>query len=124
VLKDLFHSQGYEIVVVGHSLGAGTAVLLAILLKEELGLKKEHSFRFLSFLFFVRELSLMRTRMMTYGVLMQVRAFGFATPPVTDIKTAKRCAGYITSVSHQTDVITRASLANLQAGATHHPSPW
>lgn len=39
LLKDLFEVKGYETVVTGHSLGAGTATLLAILLREELGIQ-------------------------------------------------------------------------------------
>ena len=83
VLKELFSDHGYEVVVVGHSLGAGTATLLSILLKEELGLRN-------------------------------VRGIGFATPPVTDLKTAKRCSEYVLSVALQTDVVTVASLGNLR----------
>jgi len=39
VLKVFVEPQGYEVVTTGHSLGAGTAALLAILLKEEMGLR-------------------------------------------------------------------------------------
>eukprot|EP00658_Telonema_sp_P-2_P040071 TRINITY_DN28674_c0_g1_i2.p1 TRINITY_DN28674_c0_g1~~TRINITY_DN28674_c0_g1_i2.p1 ORF type:complete len:447 (-),score=118.64 TRINITY_DN28674_c0_g1_i2:67-1407(-) len=39
VLKELFEPQDFEVLVVGHSLGAGTATLLAMLLRHELGMR-------------------------------------------------------------------------------------
>eukprot|EP00947_MAST-08B_sp_MAST-8B-sp1_P001582 g1582.t1 len=40
ILRDAATSAQYEIVVTGHSLGAGTAALLAMFLKEELGISR------------------------------------------------------------------------------------
>mmetsp|Transcript_30811 Transcript_30811/g.45565 ORF Transcript_30811/g.45565 Transcript_30811/m.45565 type:complete len:553 (+) Transcript_30811:3-1661(+) len=78
---------GYKIVLTGHSLGAGTACLMAIILQSR--------FPFLK--------STDRLHVFTYGC-----------PPVLDAESAKACAPFTTSVVNGSDIITRSSMANLR----------
>ena len=119
--------------VTGHSLGAGTACLLAILLREEmriagvrrappppcsrrprnLALPGPCPAHFLcnSSARATHERALPRTRL----CVSQVRGVGFATPPVVDKAAALGCKSYIWSVVNHTDVVPRASVRNVQA---------
>jgi hypothetical protein len=102
-LKYLFLPQGYEIVITGHSLGAGTASILGLLLKEELcNLHTEN----------VKSLNMKHT-VMNYDWSNRVKVLAYATPPVMDYKTAESTKSYITSVVLKSDIIPRASINNL-----------
>mmetsp|Transcript_57512 Transcript_57512/g.130302 ORF Transcript_57512/g.130302 Transcript_57512/m.130302 type:complete len:436 (+) Transcript_57512:403-1710(+) len=95
-LLHLFFPQGYSVVITGHSLGAGTAALLGLALRERLAEDPRAQSSFLG---------------TSWAHRVQVRAF--ATPPVIDLATTRRCQGFITSVVNNRDVIPRASVSNM-----------
>jgi hypothetical protein len=75
-----------RLVLVGHSLGASAACLLALLLRSE------------------------------YPHLLnadQLHVYAFAPPPVLDHDSAIAAASYVTSVVNQSDLVARCSTANL-----------
>ncbi|XP_024517736.1 sn1-specific diacylglycerol lipase beta [Selaginella moellendorffii] len=87
--KCLQENMGYGLRIVGHSLGGATASLLAMMLHkrsvELLGIPPE-----------------------------QVAAVGIATPPCVSKSLAVECAGYVTTLALQYDVIPRMSAAALE----------
>lgn len=80
--------KGYELRLVGHSLGGSTAALLALMLKrrgrEELGISPS-----------------------------SIRAVTIASPPCVSKKLASECGDYITTLVLQDDVIPRMNTAAL-----------
>lgn len=104
VLQNLFLPQGYEILVTGHSLGAGTASLLGLTLRERLcEAPTPWWWRF----------RVNRGGKSVCRYASQVRVLAFATPPVMDLATAKSCECFITSVVNHGDVIPRSSVVNI-----------
>lgn len=79
---------GYKVVLTGHSLGAGTACLMALLLQSRCPFLKSTD----------------RLHVYTYGC-----------PPILDAESAKACGPFTTSVVNGSDMITRSSMANLRA---------
>lgn len=78
---------GYRVVLCGHSLGAGTAVLAATLLRSkypELFLKPG-----------------------------QIHAFAFGAPPVLDHDSAIAACSYCTTIINNADLISRLNISNL-----------
>ena len=86
LVQELLVPAGYKVVVCGHSLGAGTACLLGLLLRSRLPELRSPS---------------------------MLRVLAFATPPVLNYDAALACAPFTTSLVNNTDVIPRASVANL-----------
>ncbi|KDP26557.1 hypothetical protein JCGZ_17715 [Jatropha curcas] len=88
IRKLLEKYKGFRLRLVGHSLGAATASLLAIMLRkrspEELGFSPDI-----------------------------VSAVGYATPPCVSRELAESCADFITTVVMQDDIIPRLSAASL-----------
>lgn len=80
---------GFEIVLTGHSLGAGVASLVAVMLRNGLD-----------------ERGLQDAR---------VHCFGFATPACVDMSLAERTVGLITSVVLHDDVVPRLTARSLRA---------
>eukprot|EP00536_Pseudo-nitzschia_multiseries_P003658 jgi/Psemu1/236880/estExt_Genewise1.C_570071 len=78
----------YEVVLCGHSLGGGTAVLLATLLRSK-----------------YPELFL--------GSQPKIHAYAFGAPPVLDHDSAIAAAGYCTSIINNADLISRLNITNL-----------
>lgn len=75
---------GYGVCVVGHSLGGGTAALLALQLRAAL------------------------------PAAVRVRAFAMATPAVLDLASARRASDIVTSVVAGSDVVPSLCIASLQ----------
>lgn len=100
-------SKGYDVVCTGHSLGAGTAIVLAVLIRgrypelrglsSSLSLKRGEAYRD------------HHTR--CNGE--RVRAYAFAPPPVLDRESSLACRHYVISVINGSDIIPRSSLTNL-----------
>ncbi|KAL3531245.1 hypothetical protein ACH5RR_010567 [Cinchona calisaya] len=88
IRKCLEKHEGFRLRLVGHSLGAATASLLAIMLHKkstkELGFDPEI-----------------------------VSAIGFATPPCVSKELAENCSNYVTTVVMQDDIIPRLSVSSL-----------
>eukprot|EP00668_Euglena_longa_P019942 GGOE01024782.1.p1 GENE.GGOE01024782.1~~GGOE01024782.1.p1 ORF type:complete len:608 (-),score=98.24 GGOE01024782.1:74-1828(-) len=78
------HSDVPRLMVTGHSLGAGTAVLVSMLLRTSNCLQKT-----------------------------QVVCYAFAPPPVLDEAQASACAEYVTSVVFQGDVVPWLCVNNI-----------
>lgn len=84
-VENLFLPLGYDVKIVGHSLGAGVSSLLALLLRAQ----------------FVQ----------LHG---KVHAYCFATPPVLDIESAKKAKDFVTTVANRSDLVVRLSLGNAE----------
>ncbi|KAJ9176421.1 hypothetical protein P3X46_011733 [Hevea brasiliensis] len=88
IRKCLEKYEGFRLRLVGHSLGAAIASLLAIMLRkrsyEELGFSPDI-----------------------------VSAIGFATPPCVSRELAESCADFVTTVVMQDDIVPRLSVASL-----------
>ena len=84
-VENLFIPLGYDVKIVGHSLGAGVSSLLAILLRAQ----------------FVQ----------LHG---RLHAYCFATPPVLDIGSAKKAREFVTTVANRSDCVVRMSLGNAE----------
>ncbi|KAI2507140.1 lipase [Fragilaria crotonensis] len=89
LVEELLFPSGYTILVTGHSLGAGVAALVGILLRS----------RFPTLLDDER------------GTVLRVVAF--ASPPVLDCDSALSCEPFVTTIVNNADIIPRASLSNL-----------
>lgn len=74
---------GYRLVVAGHSLGAGAAILLGVLLRSKI------------------------------PSLDNLHVYAFAPPPILDHDVALAVSPYVTSVVNNSDIIPRWGLANL-----------
>lgn len=86
LLDKLFVPTGYEVVVSGHSLGAGTAALVGLLLRSRVpALRKKN----------------------------RLRVYAYAPPPVLDFAACKACESFVTSVVDNSDIIPRVSVSNL-----------
>lgn len=88
-------TQGYDIVCVGHSLGGGAAIVLAVLLRGKYP-----------------------SLTLTSTTKERVRAYAFAPPPVLDRSTSLACRHYVTSVVNNSDIVPRSSLTSLDAFLT------
>ena len=90
LITDLFLPRGYKILICGHSLGAGSACLLGLLLRSRIPALREGG----------------------GGDAPLLRVVAFASPPVLNYDAALACAPFVTTVVNDTDVIPRASLRN------------
>lgn len=93
--------RGYQLVLCGHSLGAGCASLAAVLLRSRLP-ELTHNIAMLSST--DEEEVKSRPRMHVYC---------FAPPPVLDREAALAASSYCTSIVNNADMIPRCSLQNL-----------
>ncbi|GAB2292271.1 hypothetical protein Dimus_026520 [Dionaea muscipula] len=88
IKKCLDEHKGFRLRLVGHSLGAATASLLAVMLRKksqkELGFDPD-----------------------------TVHAVGYATPPCVSMELAESCSAYVTTVIMQDDIIPRLSVTSL-----------
>ncbi|KAL3773059.1 hypothetical protein ACHAW5_000476 [Stephanodiscus triporus] len=99
LIEEYAVTGGYDVVCTGHSLGAGAAVLLAVLLRG-------------------RYPKLATTRAETQTRPSRVRAYAFGPPPILDRISCLACRHYVTSVVNNSDIISRSSLTNLDAFLT------
>lgn len=88
LVEELLLPTGYKILITGHSLGAGVAALLGVLLRARFP-----------------------TLLTDTGTMLRVMAF--ASPPVLDCDSALACDPFCTTVVNNSDIIPRASLSNL-----------
>lgn len=88
VVALLKERPGYSLLLVGHSLGAGTAAMLAHMLKND-----------------------PKASAMVAGIKFQ--AVGVATPAVLTEELAEGCSDYITSVVLMHDIVPRFSISNV-----------
>jgi len=87
-LLDPYVKKGYKVRLAGHSLGAGAASVLAVLLRSKyVELQKDSD---------------------------RLHAYCFATPPVLDIQSAQRSKDFVTSIVNRDDCVTRMSIANVE----------
>jgi hypothetical protein len=90
VEERVIKNDNWRLVLVGHSLGAGAASILAMMLRSrypEILLLEENSDK--------------------------LQVFAFAPPPCLDHDSAIAASCYVTSVVNRSDLISRCSLANL-----------
>ena len=87
----------YQLKVVGHSLGAGTAALLTMFLRADTSAEQQGG----------------GTMVMDQGMRARVSCTAVATPPCLSYDLAVATAPYITSVVLDDDVIPRTSLVSL-----------
>ncbi|EED91857.1 predicted protein [Thalassiosira pseudonana CCMP1335] len=90
-LVHLLLASGYNLRVVGHSLGAGCATILALFLRSKIPSLRED------------------------GRKLQVWAF--ASPPILDLESAIACSPFVTTVVNNCDVVPRANVAPLAVTA-------
>jgi pimeloyl-ACP methyl ester carboxylesterase len=88
IVEELLLPNGYKLLITGHSLGAGVAALVGVILRS----------RFPALL-------------TDDGTLLKVLAF--ASPPVLDYDNAMDCKAFTTTIVNNSDIIPRSSLSNL-----------
>lgn len=128
LIEEYAVTMGYDVVCTGHSLGAGAAILVAVLLRGRypalatMGGSKRATRR--SPPSFGGD-DCVRARTSPPGVVdddggvgRRVRAYAFAPPPVLDRASSLACRHYVTSVVNNSDIIPRSSLTNLDAFLT------
>lgn len=86
-VKDLFIPLQYRLCLCGHSLGAGAASLTGVLLRSQY------------------------PELITRNSL---EVWAFACPPVLNHKAASACSSFTTTIVNNSDVVTRASLNNIE----------
>jgi hypothetical protein len=89
IIQNLLLPSGYKIDIVGHSLGAGCAAILSILLRSSIPSLRESD-----------------------DIL---KVYAFASPPVLDLDSAIGCSSFVTTVVNNCDVIPRANISPLMA---------
>jgi pimeloyl-ACP methyl ester carboxylesterase len=88
LVEELFLPNGYKVLLTGHSLGAGVASLVGVILRSRFpDLLKDD------------------------GTLLKTLAF--ASPPVLDYDAALACSSFTTTIVNNSDMIPRCSLCNL-----------
>jgi hypothetical protein len=85
IVEERVVGDGYSLMMVGHSLGAGAATLLAAVLRSRIPKLSEDN----------------------------IQVYAFAPPPVMDHDVALGSASFVTSIANNSDIIPRWSLANL-----------
>jgi len=101
-------SKGYDVILTGHSLGASTAVLLAVLIRGRYPLLTVPN-RFDG----TSNDDGAERRSDEFNIGQRVRAYAFAPPPVLDRGSALACRHYVTSIVNNSDIVPRSSMTNL-----------
>ena len=107
LIEEFAVSKGYDVICTGHSMGAGTSALLALLIRgkyPELVVPR------------IRKSDSKTTN--EFVLVERVRVYAFASPPVMDRASALACQHYVTSVVNNSDIIPRSSLTNLDVALT------
>ena len=89
LLQEFFLPAGYNVVITGHSLGAGVACLLGALLKDS-----------------IPEL--------VHNKKKRLSVFAYATPACMSYDACLRCKDYMTSVVNNTDCVPRLSVCSMR----------
>ena len=87
LIQNLLLPSGYKIVVVGHSLGAGCATIVSLLLRATIPSLRDDP--------------------------KKLKVWAFASPPVLDLKSALGCSSFVTTVVNNSDVIPRCNIGPL-----------
>lgn len=90
LMEEFLLPTGYKIIVTGHSLGAGVAALVGVLLRARFPVLWEDE-----------------------SNSSTLRVVAFASPPILDCDAALSCEPFVTTVVNNADIIPRASLSNL-----------
>ena len=88
IVEHLFMPLKYQIIICGHSLGAGTACLLGLILRE---------------------------RIPTMRDSYPLHVYAYAPPPVLNHQACLECVPFITSIVNNADMVTRMSMNNVAA---------
>lgn len=83
LVKNLLIPSGYKIVIVGHSLGAGCATIVSLLLRASIPSLQDPD---------------------------KLKVWAFASPPVLDLDSSRGCSSFVTTVVNNCDVIPRANI--------------
>mmetsp|Transcript_18475 Transcript_18475/g.39967 ORF Transcript_18475/g.39967 Transcript_18475/m.39967 type:complete len:605 (+) Transcript_18475:343-2157(+) len=86
-IQNLLLPSGYKIILAGHSLGAGCATILSMLLRSSIPSLQDNN--------------------------NLLKVWAFASPPVLDLNSALGCSSFVTSVVNNCDVVTRANVSPL-----------
>ena len=87
IVEELF-LPNYQIVITGHSLGAGVGALLGIMLRS-------------------------RFEELRSDPGKRLKVLAFASPPVVDYEASLACESFCTTIVNNSDIIPRSSLSNL-----------
>ena len=93
LVEELFIPNDYQILLTGHSLGAGAAALAGFILRSRFPELQEKR---------------------SDGIL-PLRVIAFASPPVLDPEAALACKEFCTTIVNNSDVIPRASVDSLMS---------
>eukprot|EP00984_Skeletonema_dohrnii_P037273 scaffold39167_cov155-Skeletonema_dohrnii-CCMP3373.AAC.1 len=85
LVKNLLIPSGYKIVVVGHSLGAGCATIVSLLLRASIPSLRADSNK-------------------------KLKVWAFASPPVLDLDSSRGCSSFVTTVVNNCDVVPRFNI--------------
>ncbi len=84
LVKNLLMPSGYKIVIVGHSLGAGCATIVSLLLRASIpSLQTDVD---------------------------KLKVWAFASPPVLDLTSSRGCSSFVTTIVNNCDVVPRFNI--------------
>lgn len=84
IVRDLLLPSDYSLVLVGHSLGAGCATILSMLLRASIPSLQDSN---------------------------KLKVYAFASPPILNLDSALGCSSYVTTIVNNVDVIPRANIS-------------
>ncbi len=84
LVKNLLLPSGYKIVIVGHSLGAGCATIVSLLLRSSIPSLRTDSDK--------------------------LKVWAFASPPVLDLTSSRGCSSFVTTIVNNCDVVPRFNI--------------
>ncbi len=84
LVKNLLIPSGYKIVIVGHSLGAGCATIVSLLLRSSIPSLQTDSDK--------------------------LKVWAFASPPILDLTSSRGCSSFVTTIVNNCDVVPRFNI--------------
>eukprot|EP00986_Skeletonema_menzelii_P019207 scaffold27151_cov171-Skeletonema_menzelii.AAC.1 len=84
LIQNLLLPSGYKIVIVGHSLGAGCATIVSLLLRASIPSLRTDSDK--------------------------LKVWAFASPPVLDLTSSRGCSSFVTTIVNNCDVVPRFNI--------------